>query len=299
MNRDLVSIIIATYYRNEQLQEAIECSLQQTYKPIEIIVVDDSGEDHARSIATEYDINYLPHSANKGSIQARNTGIQAANGKYIQLLDDDDIIYPEKIEKQVALSESSSAKVVYGGIKNREGERVFPNPTCRTDSLRCALQFSFPAGYTSSFLISSELTRDIYPLKQRKAADDMGWKIELAKRTNFDYVDEILTHIRESEEHQSDSLEYAIELENIIKEYEHLYEQYPPEVRNRALRLLYVSKGLQLLNHTIWSPTAISSLARAVYYDDSKDWELMGSLFASFFGRPGINVGRKVRDTLL
>lgn len=111
---DLVSVIIPTYNRVEKVGEAIESALNQTYKNIEVIVVNDEGED-ITDVIKEFDdsrLKLITHKKNKGLAGTRNTGIKNANGKYIALLDDDDIFYPNHI--QVAVSHlQNGARVVY------------------------------------------------------------------------------------------------------------------------------------------------------------------------------------------
>lgn len=104
----LVSVIITTYYRNELLREAIDSVKRQTYKPIEIIVVDDSGEEIAKEVVKEYDVTYIPKRKNEGQIAAWNSGISRCHGDFIQFLDDDDQLLETKIEKQVQKFRSST-----------------------------------------------------------------------------------------------------------------------------------------------------------------------------------------------
>ncbi|RZS98260.1 glycosyltransferase family 2 protein [Cecembia calidifontis] len=112
MKQALVSVIIPTFQRSEFLARAIDSVLNQTYKQIEIIVVDDNdGENEFRKLTKELIVNsygnkgivYVKHEWNKGLPSARNTGINAAKGEYIAFLDDDDEWLPEKIEKQLSL----------------------------------------------------------------------------------------------------------------------------------------------------------------------------------------------------
>ncbi len=124
---DLVSIIITTYNGKESVVRAVESCLSQTYPAIEVIVVDDSGLGTEGQKKTEAllapfieseKIQYIPHETNRNASVARNTGFRASRGKYISLLDDDDIYFEEKVARQVAaLEESGEAYgVVYCGI---------------------------------------------------------------------------------------------------------------------------------------------------------------------------------------
>ncbi len=99
----LVSIIIPTYNNGPVICEAIECSLNQTYENREVIVVDDgSTDDTKHRLKNKYDSKIIyVRQGNKGTGGARNTGIRNASGKYLQFLDADDLLDPEKIRIQV------------------------------------------------------------------------------------------------------------------------------------------------------------------------------------------------------
>jgi len=105
----IVSVIIPTYKRSLRLPIAIESVLNQTYRPVEIIVVDDNGDNEYRietkSVLEKYisqnKITYIEHKTNKGGCAARNTGASSAKGEYIAFLDDDDFYEPTKIEEQI------------------------------------------------------------------------------------------------------------------------------------------------------------------------------------------------------
>lgn len=123
---DLVSIIITTYNGQDNIGRAIDSCLNQTYSSIEVIVVDDNSKDSKSRTETEfvmgkYDkdnrVRYIKHDKNMNGSAARNTGIQAAKGKYIQLLDDDDYLFPTKIEKTIETIELyPKCKMVVTGV---------------------------------------------------------------------------------------------------------------------------------------------------------------------------------------
>jgi glycosyltransferase involved in cell wall biosynthesis len=115
----LVSIIIPCFNASRWLSEAIDSCLEQTYSNIEIIIIDDGSSDNSWEIIKSYSDKYknkikcrsIPHS---GGNHARNLAISLSNGEYIQFLDADDYILPEKIEHQVRFLETTDADVVYG-----------------------------------------------------------------------------------------------------------------------------------------------------------------------------------------
>ena len=112
----LVSVIVPTYNRPEQLLAAVESILAQTYRNLEIIVVNDCGVDVEPKVSAlnqRHSITYVKHAENRGLAAARNTGIKVARGKYIAYLDDDDLFYPRHVETLVRALESGEYKVAY------------------------------------------------------------------------------------------------------------------------------------------------------------------------------------------
>ena len=105
----LVSVIIPTYNRPSYLQQAVESVLRQTYPNIEIIVVDD-GSDSEGAATKRVLLPYLTlpnltyiYQHRRGVTRAVNRGLTLSQGEYIQRLDDDDRLLPEKIAHSVDL----------------------------------------------------------------------------------------------------------------------------------------------------------------------------------------------------
>lgn len=106
----LVSIIIPTFKRNERLESAINSCLTQSYKNLEIIIVDDNGVGTEYQIKTKSKIDnfikrvdsqrikYIHNTMNMGGAVARNIGVANSNGKYIAFLDDDDLLHQDSIK---------------------------------------------------------------------------------------------------------------------------------------------------------------------------------------------------------
>lgn len=106
----LVSIIIPTYNSADYVCQAVDSCLGQTYRPIEIIVVDDGSTDGTRQRLKGYadrgEIKYI-YQENGERSRARNRGLNQARGEFIQFLDDDDLLEKEKLEKQTAFLQDS------------------------------------------------------------------------------------------------------------------------------------------------------------------------------------------------
>lgn len=111
-----VSVIIPTYNRAAMVCEAVESVLSQTFKDVEVIVVDDGSTDGTGEVLrNRYDerVRYF-YQANSGRSAARNRGIMASSGRYLLFLDSDDLLLPEALEQEVAYLEAHpDVDVVY------------------------------------------------------------------------------------------------------------------------------------------------------------------------------------------
>lgn len=106
MEEKLVSVIITTYKRSNEIERAIKSILNQSYRNIELIVVDDNANEKeerekTKKILDKYEkIRYIQNEKNLGGALSRNVGIEEARGEFIAFLDDDDEYDSEKIKKQ-------------------------------------------------------------------------------------------------------------------------------------------------------------------------------------------------------
>jgi len=108
----LVSILIPVYNKASYVAEAIDSCLHQTYPHIEIIIVDDGSTDGSWDIVKNYADRYpdrmkVFRQGNKGACAARNKAFELSSGQYIQYLDADDILAPDKIKHQIKYFEGS------------------------------------------------------------------------------------------------------------------------------------------------------------------------------------------------
>ncbi|MEM9507401.1 MAG: glycosyltransferase [Cyanobacteria bacterium P01_E01_bin.35] len=115
MFNEKVSVVIPCYNAQEWITETIDSILMQTYPTIEIIVIDDGSSDRSLEIIKSYGNKLIWRSTeNQGANKARNLGLSLATGKYIQYLDADDYLLPDKIAKQVAFLQRKLLDFVYG-----------------------------------------------------------------------------------------------------------------------------------------------------------------------------------------
>ncbi len=130
LEKPLVSVIIPTYNRAGIIRRTIESVQAQTYKNVEIIIVDDASKDNTEEVVKaikDEKIRYLPNVNNQGASITRNNGVEAARGEYVAFLDSDDVWLPNKIELQLPLlyNHPKKEKVVgYTQVTNDEGVSV-------------------------------------------------------------------------------------------------------------------------------------------------------------------------------
>lgn len=117
---NLVSIIIPCYNNATCVVETLTSVLEQTYKAIEVILVDDGSRDNSVAVAENYlsqqkDLNYkIIQQENQGPSKARNHGVTQANGSYLFFIDADDRIHPDAIRQYEAVLESDATlNIVY------------------------------------------------------------------------------------------------------------------------------------------------------------------------------------------
>ena len=240
----MVSAIVTTFKREPSMVlRAIKSILAQTYKDMEIIVVDDSPNDYPlrnqvkeaiAEIDKEYpniQIMYIPHEHNMGACIARNTGLAAASGEYIAYLDDDDEWLPDKIEKQIRVIDDSDAALVYcGSLCKNENEG-----TCEIVKKEYIRGYAFSELLYGNFIESTS-----YPLIRKSSLQDIGgfdplmqsaqdydvW-LRLAEKNEIDYVPEplVIYHEHTGERITTDPTKKINGLERINAKYSQYLER--------------------------------------------------------------------------
>jgi len=117
----LVSVIVRTKDRPALLANALRSIAEQTYANIEIVVVNDGGQDVkdvATALASGIPITYIAHQKSEGRAAAANSGLKAARGAYLNFLDDDDVFLPDHVETLISYLAASDDKVAYSNVLN-------------------------------------------------------------------------------------------------------------------------------------------------------------------------------------
>lgn len=127
-NLPLISVIIPTYNRGSLILGAVNSVLNQTYRNIELLVVDDCSTDNTSQILENLKdsrIKYIRLEKNSGACTARNKGIEYASGEFIAFNDSDDLWLPEKLERQLDFLKENNADIVLCKMECKTPENEF------------------------------------------------------------------------------------------------------------------------------------------------------------------------------
>lgn len=208
MNNPLVSAIIPTFNRARFLETAVESALNQTYEPIEVIVVNHGSTDDTTKIMEDFGSRILGVSiggrGRGGVASPRNEGLRRASGKFVAFLDDDDVWHPAKIEKQVLVMKghpslglvATNARII-DERANPIRDRYFDNLSLESDVVRQLAEDNFVI--VSSVLASREIVEDCGMFATHPdlfmVEDYLLW-LQIAARAHFALIDEALIDYR-------------------------------------------------------------------------------------------------------
>ena len=201
-----ITVIIPCYNREKFIAEAVESVINQTYRNIEIVVVDDGCTDNSREILERYSdrIRILEHPgrANRGQSAALNVGIRATQSEYVAFLDSDDLFAPDKIEKQIRfLEDHPQFGLVYanGHAIDENGNimyRIYSgNHQEHSDPNRVLLDCYFLLP-NNALLRREVLGQSGLFDESLRSAQDHDLAIRIAEVTKIGYLDECLFYYR-------------------------------------------------------------------------------------------------------
>jgi PST family polysaccharide transporter len=181
----LVSILIPAYNAQEWIADTLRSALAQTWRRIEIIVVDDGSTDQTLATARRFESDRVRvvTQKNQGAAAARNHAFSLSRGDYIQWLDADDLLSPDKIARQMeALKPYRSKRVLLSSpwgmfmYRHHEGEFIPTSLWCDLPPLEWLLRKMGGNVYmqTATWLVSRELTDAAGPWDPRLLSDDDG-----------------------------------------------------------------------------------------------------------------------------
>jgi len=180
----LVSIVIPCYNAERWIAATIDSAIAQTWPRTEIIVVNDGSRDGSLAAARTFEkfgVRVIDQ-PNRGAPAARNAGLAAAAGDYIQFLDADDLIAPDKIEQQMRLAGECGPEFLvsgsWGRFRDKPSEASFPpQPLCRDAGPVDWLVLKFETGgmmHPAAWLTSRLLAVRAGPWDENRDPDDDG-----------------------------------------------------------------------------------------------------------------------------
>lgn len=232
MQEELVSVVIPTYNRGDTILRCLDTVLLQTYKNIEVIVVDDGSTDETCKLFENYPdtrVRYVTYSDNRGACYARNYGAAMANGEYIAFQDSDDEWVPDKIEKQIIFLKKTNADFVFCGMNriNPFTKEKYYYPETAFEPNKDVLEQLLANNVisTQTILIKRNLFANIKFDTTFMRYQDWDFSLQAAVfGANINYLKEALVNSTV----QSNSISATVKEGN---SYEHLFEKYQEEYK--------------------------------------------------------------------
>lgn len=246
----MISIVIPVYGVEDYLRQCLNSIINQSYKDIEIIIIDDGSPDGCGQICDEYgkldDRIIVCHTENHGVSAARNLGISLSSGKYIGFVDPDDWIEPDMYKALLNGIEDANADVCMMGFVNDEGDNsshIMPEKSVcdRSTSLVALLE-----GRINSFVWNKLFRKELF----NKVLFPVGKQYEdvyimhrvLSESETIAIIPDCLYHYRI----RKDSISRKYSASNLI-EYAHAYlERYNYYMDEVFSDLLLTSDDIQL-----------------------------------------------------
>lgn len=199
MNNSLVSVVMPVYNAEKYLSYAIKSILDQTYRNIELIIINDGSTDNSLKIIERYKVKdsrvILISRENRGLISSLNEGFEKAKGKYIARMDADDISLDKRIEKQTQFMDKNPEVIASGTWYKTFNKRKRAKRKLNTDNnqLKAKLIFNSPLAHPTVIIRREEIVK--YKLKYKHEyflAEDYEFWFQLSKEGKLGNVSEYL-----------------------------------------------------------------------------------------------------------
>lgn len=180
----MISIVVPVYNAANYIEKTIEMVRKQTFSDWELLLIDDGSKDRSCEVIEallkqqpDSRIRLIKKGRNEGAAKARNTGLDAAKGRYIAFLDADDVWFPEKLSKELGFMESQEAGFVFTAYEfgNEEAEgtgkvvRVPERLTYRQALSRTVI-------FTTTVLLDTEkIPKKLMYMPEVKSEDSATW----------------------------------------------------------------------------------------------------------------------------
>ena len=243
----LLSVVMSTYNRAHLLKETVESVLNQSFSDFEFIIIDDCSTDNTLQLLQSFKdnrINVLKNSQNKGCTFNYHIAHNLARGKYVAHIDDDDICFPNRFEKQIDFLKQNPDISLLGAFVETFGENVRPSWTFYTEpeKLDFIMNFYNPICH-SSIIYDKEFTdKNLinYDLSCKCAQDYDFYKQFLFKGAKIANISDVLVRYRMHQKRLTDVFETQQIQINVA-------ERVKEQLLSRFLSLEEINEVKQLL----------------------------------------------------
>lgn len=207
-----VTVIMPVYNAQKYIKKAIDSILTQSFQDFELLLIDDCSTDRTMEVVeciSDKRIRIIHNDKNIGIAQSRNKGIENSRGKYIALMDDDDIAALSRLEKEVNYLEQHKDIDVVGGRfcvidENDDVTHIFPEPLYNPEFIKASLMFYNPIGNGSAMLRKRFILDEAIRYKDDcLGMEDYRFWIECSLKGRITNLNEMLLFWRQSAENES------------------------------------------------------------------------------------------------
>lgn len=207
-----ISVIMPVYNAEKYIRKSIESILYQTFEDFELVLIDDCGNDKSMEIARQFSderIRIIENADNIGISSSRNRGIKESHGKYIALMDDDDIASEERLKHTYEFLEKNSEFDAVGGRyceidENDNMVRISPDPLINPKFVKASLMFYNPMGNGSTLIKKDFLYRnEIYYKNNYFGMEDYKMWADCSLKGRITNIDEVILYWRRSKNNES------------------------------------------------------------------------------------------------
>lgn len=291
-----ISVVIPTYNRKDKLKNALRSVSNQTLSPIEIIVVNDHPSSDLRELCSSFNnVRLINHHENRGASAARNTGIKAAEGEYIALLDDDDQWKPDKLKKQISKFAElpKDYGLVYTGTERYSSKgKKEKIPKHSGDVFYLLLERTFIPSETP--LIKKECFENVGYFDTRfKSSQDLDMWLRISREYKISMISDILASGRKEHEKR-----IGKDMNRKYKGHKQLIEKYQNDFAqaSKASGIRFNNLGYYALH------TGHKNEARKYYAESIRQYLTMSSilhLILSYLPMPILLCVIKIKEEVL
>lgn len=273
--QQMISVIMPTYNRQDFICEAIDSALNQTWKNLELIVVDDGSTDNTKELLNNYSYDRrfkYRYQENQGQCVARNRGLKEAKGHFIAFLDSDNIWFKDKLEKQMRIVACNTEYDVFlgDGIRIDEKGAEIPGNNMKRYS-GCVTKYLIRDNFVSmnTTLVNKSCFDDLGGMDESvRVGDDYELWLRLSTKYKFHYTPDNYIKYRVMPNQISSDKERRLKSNEIVLN--KFFDRFPCSVstadKRRGLSFFYVRKARYEISKYYYK-RACNSIWKGIKYD--------------------------------